>query len=53
MEVTGTSAAGCLVSALAKSAVYLGICYERIPRFGGGVYDPIVRRLELRMCFLI
>lgn len=26
--------------------VTLGICYERIPRFGGGVYHPILRRLE-------
>jgi ParB family chromosome partitioning protein len=24
----------------------LGICYERAPRFGGGVYHPILRRLE-------
>ncbi len=24
----------------------LGVCYERAPRFGGGVYHPIVRRLE-------
>jgi ParB family chromosome partitioning protein len=24
----------------------LGICYERVPRFGGGVYHPILRRLE-------
>jgi len=26
--------------------VTLGICYERAPRFGGGVYHPILRRLE-------
>jgi ParB family transcriptional regulator, chromosome partitioning protein len=26
--------------------VTLGICYERIPRFGGGVYHPILRRLD-------
>jgi len=26
--------------------VTLGVCYERIPRFGGGVYHPILRRLE-------
>src|SRR5437879_1510390 len=26
--------------------VTLGICYERVPRFGGGVYHPILRRLE-------
>jgi len=26
--------------------VTLGICYERLPRFGGGVYHPILRRLE-------
>jgi len=24
----------------------LGICYDRAPRFGGGVYHPILRRLE-------
>jgi ParB family chromosome partitioning protein len=22
------------------------VCYERVPRFGGGVYHPILRRLE-------
>jgi ParB family transcriptional regulator, chromosome partitioning protein len=26
--------------------VTLGVCYERAPRFGGGVYHPILRRLE-------
>ena len=26
--------------------VTLGVCYERVPRFGGGVYHPIMRRLE-------
>ena len=26
--------------------VTLGICYEQVPRFGGGVYHPILRRLE-------
>lgn len=26
--------------------VTLGVCYERIPRFGGGVYHPILRRLD-------
>ena len=26
--------------------VTLGICYERASRFGGGVYHPILRRLE-------
>ena len=26
--------------------VTLGICYERLPRFGGGAYYPILRRLE-------
>jgi ParB family chromosome partitioning protein len=26
--------------------VTLGICYEERPRFGGGVYHPILRRLE-------
>jgi ParB family transcriptional regulator, chromosome partitioning protein len=26
--------------------VTLGICYEELPRFGGGVYHPILRRLE-------
>jgi ParB family transcriptional regulator, chromosome partitioning protein len=29
------------------SLVTLGICYERVPRFGGGVYHPILRRLEI------
>jgi ParB family chromosome partitioning protein len=28
------------------SLVTLGICYERAPRFGGGAYHPILRRLE-------
>jgi ParB family transcriptional regulator, chromosome partitioning protein len=26
--------------------VTLGICYEQVPRFGGGAYHPILRRLE-------
>ena len=26
--------------------VTLDICYERVPRFGGGAYHPILRRLE-------
>jgi ParB family chromosome partitioning protein len=26
--------------------VTLGICYEKVPRFAGGVYHPILRRLE-------
>jgi ParB family chromosome partitioning protein len=26
--------------------ITLGVCYERAPRFGGGVYHPILRRLE-------
>ena len=26
--------------------VTLGVCYERVPRFGGGVYHPVLRRLE-------
>jgi ParB family transcriptional regulator, chromosome partitioning protein len=26
--------------------VTLGVCYERVPRFSGGVYHPILRRLE-------
>jgi ParB family chromosome partitioning protein len=26
--------------------VTLGVCYEQAPRFGGGVYHPILRRLE-------
>jgi ParB family chromosome partitioning protein len=26
--------------------VTLGLCYERVPRFGGGAYHPILRRLE-------
>src|SRR6266853_6688114 len=27
--------------------VTLGVCYERMPRFGGGVYHPTLRRLEI------
>src|SRR6266705_5061873 len=27
--------------------VTLGVCYERVSRFGGGVYHPILRRLEI------
>lgn len=27
--------------------VTLGVCYERVPRFGGGVYHSILRRLEV------
>jgi ParB family chromosome partitioning protein len=26
--------------------VTLGVCYEQVPRFGGGVYHPVLRRLE-------
>ena len=26
--------------------VTLGVCYERVKRFGGGAYHPILRRLE-------
>jgi ParB family transcriptional regulator, chromosome partitioning protein len=26
--------------------VTLGACYERVPRFAGGVYHPVLRRLE-------
>jgi len=26
--------------------VTLGVCYEKVPRFGGGAYHPILRRLE-------
>jgi ParB family chromosome partitioning protein len=26
--------------------VTLGVCYERVPRFGGGVYHTILQRLE-------
>src|SRR5690242_17319388 len=26
--------------------VTLGVCYERVPRFGGGAYHSILRRLE-------
>src|SRR5581483_3076950 len=26
--------------------ITLGVCYERFPRFGGGVYHPTLRRLE-------
>src|SRR5215472_10602937 len=29
-----------------SALVTLGICYERVPRFGGGVYHPVLRRLE-------
>lgn len=29
-----------------SSLVTLGVCYERQPRFGGGVYHSILRRLE-------
>jgi ParB family chromosome partitioning protein len=29
-----------------SALVTLGVCYERVPRFGGGVYHPILRRLE-------
>lgn len=28
------------------SLVTLGVCYEQMPRFGGGVYHPVLRRLE-------
>lgn len=28
------------------SLVTLGVCYEKAPRFGGGAYHPILRRLE-------
>lgn len=35
------------VSYLEEAALMtLGICYERVPRFGGGAYHPILRRLE-------
>ena len=27
--------------------VTLGVCYERVPRFGGGAYHSILRRLEM------
>ena len=27
--------------------VTLGVCYERVPRFGGGAYHSILRRLEI------
>jgi len=26
--------------------ITLGVCYERVPRFGGGAYHPILKRLE-------
>jgi len=29
-----------------SALVTLGICYEHVPRFGGGAYHPILRRLE-------
>jgi len=28
------------------SLVTLGLCYEKIPRFSGGAYNPVVRRLS-------
>jgi len=30
-----------------SALVTLGVCYERAPRFGGGAYHPILRRLEI------
>jgi len=30
-----------------SALVTLGVCYERVPRFGGGVYHSILRRLEI------
>jgi ParB family chromosome partitioning protein len=29
-----------------SALVTLGVCYERAPRFAGGVYHPVLRRLE-------
>jgi ParB family chromosome partitioning protein len=29
-----------------SALVTLGVCYEKLPRFGGGVYHPVLRRLE-------
>jgi ParB family chromosome partitioning protein len=29
-----------------SALVTLGVCYERVPRFGGGAYHSILRRLE-------
>jgi len=29
-----------------SALVTLGVCYERVPRFGGGIYHPVLRRLE-------
>src|SRR6201997_3793714 len=29
-----------------SALVTLGVCYEQAPRFGGGVYHPILRRLK-------
>jgi len=29
-----------------SALVTLGLCYDRVPRFGGGVYHSILRRLE-------
>jgi len=29
-----------------STLVTLGVCYERVPRFGGGAYHSILRRLE-------
>src|SRR6266550_8994464 len=30
-----------------SALVTLGVCYERVPRFGGGAYHPLLRRLEV------
>lgn len=32
---------------LVTELVTLGVCYGRLPRFGGGAYHPILRRLEI------
>ena len=31
---------------IATSLVTLGICYEKNPRFAGGAYHPVLRRVE-------
>lgn len=47
VEENASRAESEFVSYLEDAAlVTLGICYERVPRFGGGAYHPILRRLE-------
>ena len=43
----GTRAESQFVLYLEEAAlVTMGVCYEQVPRFAGGVYHPILRRLE-------